>query len=479
MSLTTGQNVDFSLSSKMNVSEQSFSLPSFKKEEFTLPSDSKSFGKMVEEARSAARETSDVKKSAEERPSENLSQTEKSPSGKAESENEGKKSSVSAKDEAQKEEKTELHEKLNSDSGKAEKKLASANKSSEMKGKNAVTDAKSKENVKNALTDKNALKNQKENPELSENLKFQNEKNGVNRKASEESALSSWENLVSRLKNQEKNGETEENSDFVAELGQAASLLSMTGEVLNAEKTESDGDFELSEIQKTKGKKTFLDKDEKISVTDLRSKEEKPAENTKNLKFSEAKIEGNNAEIRVNIAENTANANVLSSNMQTASSDGSNFQAMLSNQLQSNAHEIVKAGNIVLKDNNVGEIKLILNPEELGNVKISLHIDDKAISGKIIVESEAAFNAMKESVQSLKEAFASSGFDTGAFDLSFAGQQNDGRDGSFNDGANENTRNQYQRAVAYEGLYSEVDEEYGYFQEISANSLRNSVNIVA
>ena len=74
---------------------------------------------------------------------------------------------------------------------------------------------------------------------------------------------------------------------------------------------------------------------------------------------------------------------------------------MLSNQIQNNATEFVKTGSIILRDNNSGTINLVLHPEELGNVKISLEMNDKLVSARITVASEEAYQAFKESISSL------------------------------------------------------------------------------
>ena len=121
--------------------------------------------------------------------------------------------------------------------------------------------------------------------------------------------------------------------------------------------------------------------------------------------------------------------NITSSSQQSASAGGSTFQQMLQNAVQHSAPEFVKAGSIVLKDGNKGTINLIMRPESLGNVKISLSLSDKTISGQITVASKEAYDAFKESIDSIRQAFAESGFDTGAFDLSFSNQQNFAQDG--------------------------------------------------
>ena len=118
-----------------------------------------------------------------------------------------------------------------------------------------------------------------------------------------------------------------------------------------------------------------------------------------------------------------AGKNITSANTQTAAAHGSNFQAMLANAVQENAPDFVKAGSIVLRDGNQGAINVILRPESLGNVKISLSLSDKVITGQITVQSQEAYNAFRDSIDTLRAAFAQSGFEAQGFDLSFAGGQ--------------------------------------------------------
>ena len=187
------------------------------------------------------------------------------------------------------------------------------------------------------------------------------------------------------------------------------------------------------------------------------------------------RFDGNNsAEMTMDLAQNIQQ-NLVSSSDQTASANGSNFQAMLTNQIQENAGEIVKAGNIILKDNDIGQIKLILHPEKLGNVKIDLQLNDKSITGRIVVASQEAFNAFKDSANSLKQAFLESGFDNAGLELSFANQ---------NQGGNQETGQDSKEALsrfAMKKAFGEVDESlnFNFEDENLENSLLNSVNIVA
>ena len=240
-------------------------------------------------------------------------------------------------------------------------------------------------------------------------------------------------------------------------------------------------DSEIPAVMAEKPKRFSLDKDGKIKVTDYRSEEktdfalEKTDEKKSQLKITDVKYDRNTAEMTLDLAKaDSVQMNILSSNSQTASANGSQFQAMLTNQIQQSAPELVKAGNIILKDNDVGQIKLVLNPESLGNVKIDLHISEKNITGRIIVASAEAYNAFKESADSLRQAFINSGFETAGFDLQFAGQNTSGQQEQH-----QNSDAHFKMVRTYgdytAGQYDgdlETEENYAF-------SAWNSVNIVA
>lgn len=169
---------------------------------------------------------------------------------------------------------------------------------------------------------------------------------------------------------------------------------------------------------------TGTDLDDKIKVMDYRSATENGV--------TEASLKDGNFVTEVSYGEGTADItfNLASSTEKSVLENGknasteSNFASMLSNQIQNNATEFVKTGSIILRDNNSGTINLVLHPEELGNVKISLEMNDKLVSARITVASEEAYQAFKESISSLKQAFAESGFQTGGFDLAWSGSGN-------------------------------------------------------
>lgn len=161
---------------------------------------------------------------------------------------------------------------------------------------------------------------------------------------------------------------------------------------------------------------------------------------------------------------------ILSSRAPEQAGAQARFTSMLSAEIRANAADLVKAGSIVLRDGNKGTINLTLHPEELGNVKIRLQISDNILTGRITVASEEAYNAFKSNIAALTEAFASNGFDTAGFDLSWSGQ-NDGR----HDG-NADTRNPFAFRYDEQTAFAAEDNDS---EALFRYDARPSVNLIA
>ena len=230
------------------------------------------------------------------------------------------------------------------------------------------------------------------------------------------------------------------------------------------------------------GLKTGTNLDEKISVVDLRTAtaETDSAEKLVGKVTEQSLVEGNVVTPTGNPGEVTMNLGAKSSVPATMEgTKGSQFYSMLTTEIQNSAEEFVKNGSIILRDGNAGTINLILHPEELGNVKISLELHDKMISAQIKVASEEAYQAFKDSIASLKQAFAESGFDTGSFDLSWAGQGQQQQQGNHS---------YRQQEVAFsDTLYGEMlredegdgESEVHILQKNYSDSSQIAVNIMA
>ncbi|MBP5403063.1 MAG: flagellar hook-length control protein FliK [Treponema sp.] len=268
-------------------------------------------------------------------------------------------------------------------------------------------------------------------------------------------------------------GEKDSDELLTAQTLAVQSVKDFSSAVKEVSKKNSDGKIDIKEIKNKKDVKKLSDV---ISVTDLRTEKKDAAVSVKKTDFVTSIKQTSNDSAQVTMDLNSlAQKNILSLDAQSAGAQGSTFQAMLENQITENAADFVKAGNIVLKDNNVGNINLILHPESLGNVKISLELSDKVITGKILVSSQEAFNAFNSTQNSLKAAFIESGFDAANFDIAYANQGNQFAENHRQD----NGQNEKQAMNIYNNFVSEnysVAENYS----DSLNDVRDySINIVA
>lgn len=130
-------------------------------------------------------------------------------------------------------------------------------------------------------------------------------------------------------------------------------------------------------------------------------------------------------------ADNSSAEMVMTLPVQAAGSDANgsleagytkaDFSQMLNSSVAAAKDDFVKTGSIILQDNKKGSINLILHPEELGNVKVKLELSDNQITGKIVVASKEAYEAFRQNLDDLRNAFVASGFDACGFDLAWAG----------------------------------------------------------
>lgn len=220
------------------------------------------------------------------------------------------------------------------------------------------------------------------------------------------------------------NENTEASELSVAAFGNLEQRIDSSS-VNNLKKEEAPFTLEVADSSssvKSEAKTLF---DEIFTVTDNRSVEEKIAQFKAMVNETAENSSENNINLALSMSDNAAQ-NILSTNNQAAGATGSTFQEMLTQQIQTNVPDFVKAGNIVLRDNNQGSINMILKPEALGNVKINLQVADNVITGQITVHSKEAFEAFKQNMDSLRQAFQESGFENANLNLSFADNSSSG-----------------------------------------------------
>lgn len=344
-------------------------------------------------------------------------------------------------------------------------------KKSEIQDKNSENQIK--KNLKNEKSQKNSNDAEKKSKKIEADF-------SQLERLTNSSAIS--ENRIQ--KNNVKENVSEEN-EITFELNLENSDSQLISEKLNDDKTELSGDFKKlveEESEKNSGSKEksglFLDKEQKISVEDQRTQKisslnESSKSDNKNSGNNSA--EENNFMMQMN-QENAVTENVLSMNNQSASANGSNFQAMLSNQISQNASEIVKSGNIILKDNNQGTINLVLHPDDLGNVKIHLSMDGKTLSGHIAVTTKEALQVFKDNAETLREAFIKNGFDVSNFDVSL----NNGSFAEHNsqDFLQDESSNYFAKRVYESSVDGFSENSMNYSENFPENS-NYSINIVA
>ena len=166
----------------------------------------------------------------------------------------------------------------------------------------------------------------------------------------------------------------------------------------------------------------------KISVEDLRSMPSAQADAAIHTTASESRVETDNSVDMVidfsGKAQNASQGGDLQNtqNGNEAQKTNQTFSAMLTQEIRDAAADFVQAGKIVLRDNNAGEIRLHLRPENLGAVKINLELSEgKRVTGTVTVASKEAYEAFEKNLDNLAEEFKQNGFEFAEFNLNWSG----------------------------------------------------------
>lgn len=178
-------------------------------------------------------------------------------------------------------------------------------------------------------------------------------------------------------------------------------------------------------------------------------------------KSSESGSTASGLDLGLNAAYVPARERVLQMPVAAASQGGS--QSLRDWLRGQGGKEIAQEAKFLLQDGGTGEIKLILHPEELGEVRINLQIQDGRIAGDIFVENEEVRQAFQEQLASLGEAFRENGFGSSSFNVALGGQG--GQDlGQFmdRDGSRDGQRKPDTRAIESLERQVTVVRELGY-----------------
>lgn len=181
-------------------------------------------------------------------------------------------------------------------------------------------------------------------------------------------------------------------------------------------------------VQENLSKKPVSKPKPKISVEDLRSMPSAQADAAIHTTASESRVETDNSVDMVidfsGKAQNASQGGDLQNtqNGNEAQKTNQTFSAMLTQEIRDAAADFVQAGKIVLRDNNAGEIRLHLRPENLGAVKINLELSEgKRVTGTVTVASKEAYEAFEKNLDNLAEEFKQNGFEFAEFNLNWSG----------------------------------------------------------
>lgn len=316
------------------------------------------------------------------------------------------------------------------------------------------TDEKNIKNVPTASDDKNNKK------EIKKSKKDDSAQLKVFEKKDEQTSDETKLDILKKVSKKDNKEEKTEDSSFTTAL-----LVSQNIEEEIPEQNDVSEDFVQNVAVNVAG--SVSEEIPSITVIDERTF----VENDKELTLENAKVDADNAtaDFTFTLSQNSILPEETDVSLKNMSS--TNFSAILSDKIESNAAEFVKAGSIILKDNNKGSINLILHPEELGDVKIKLELADKIVTGRIIVSSEEAYNAFKNNLSSLKDAFVAGGFDNAGFELSWSGNSDSSGNGQQKNDDRNPKAPMYANAMPDVGFESNDDAYY-----YDSNS---SINVIA
>jgi len=254
-------------------------------------------------------------------------------------------------------------------------------------------------------------------------------------------ALSAVKQLLEMLGNNDKiKGEDKESllKKLLAEIkkGNSNSLLVFTDEQIELIKsiiTAKNAGSGIKAAGKTGALKTASDTPvtdmrkhtveplKKLKITDLRSgkktvlSHKDNRETAKNLNSTNMNKTGTFKNVS---AFRVSNITASEGNSKNHDAENGRFETVLDKIRDILKPYSVKRSSIILKDNGNGEIRLILKPESLGNIKIKLNITENHIAGKIVVENNSMRQLIENHLTDLKTALNSDGFQSSSFDVS-------------------------------------------------------------
>lgn len=139
-------------------------------------------------------------------------------------------------------------------------------------------------------------------------------------------------------------------------------------------------------------------------------------------------------------------------------SNSGHTTAELARKLDSQAgNEIVRQVKFVLNRADAGEVRINLRPENLGRVRVRIQMEENRLTGRIYVESAAAREAFRSTLDGLQAKLVESGF--GAADLELTWDEGGQNLSQFRDSSGRQMKNFGEASREFEGMSSTMVQE--------------------
>ncbi len=91
--------------------------------------------------------------------------------------------------------------------------------------------------------------------------------------------------------------------------------------------------------------------------------------------------------------------------------------------------QVLKQARMVIRGDNDGEMRLSLNPPELGGVRVRMQIQDNLIAVRFIVENNSVRDVFEQNMPSLQQQLAENGFENAGIEVSVGGNSDANQEG--------------------------------------------------
>ena len=206
---------------------------------------------------------------------------------------------------------------------------------------------------------------------------------------------------------------------------------------------------------KSAGKTVIEVADYRTGQTAAAAKESGLSEAANGDAVEEGAVEGEKEDgsVQIRLVRTAFSGNRGSEPVTARTARGEGFAAYVRENL---SNQIVKQSGIILRNNNSGEIRLVLKPEHLGRVRLRIQLEENRVSGRVFVDSSFVKESFEQNLEALYRAFRNSGFEASGFEVFVDGRGTNGGDSKDRETLDAKTLKQLDDAVP---ILEEIDQQ--------------------